>query len=93
MLPVKGRLVLTSFAMARAAALAGLGIAIFPEFACVDDILRKRLVALLDEWVVDVGAVWLVHGARRLPSARVRAFTLLAREHFGPEPPWVVRRG
>src|SRR5262249_3409161 len=34
MVPVAGRLTLTSFAMAREAALAGLGIALFPEFAC-----------------------------------------------------------
>jgi DNA-binding transcriptional LysR family regulator len=90
LVPVSGRLVLSSFAMARAAALAGLGIAIFPEFACAEDIRRKRLVPILDGCVAEVGAVWLVHAARRFLPARVRAFADLARERFAREPPWLV---
>ncbi len=92
MMPVSGRLILTSFAMAREAAVAGLGIALFPEFACVEEIRRKRLVPVLEDWTVDVGSVWLLHASRRLPAARVRAFVDLAREHFGSAPPWVARR-
>ena len=86
MVPVSGRLTFTSFAMARAATLAGLGIAIFPEFACAEDVRHGRLVPVLEDWVVEVGAVWLVHAARRLVTARVRAFADLARERFGPPP-------
>ncbi len=90
--PVTGRMTLTSFAMAQVAAIEGLGIAIFPEFACAEDLRRKRLVTVLDDWVVDVGSVWLVHAARRFISARVRAFADLARERFSREPPWVLQR-
>ncbi len=91
LVPVVGKHVLSSFALARSAALAGLGIAIFPEFACVDDVRRGRLVPVLGPDPVDVGAVCLVHaGGRRVP-ARVRAFTELARERFARQPPWVVR--
>jgi DNA-binding transcriptional LysR family regulator len=79
LVPVSGALVSTSFAIAHAAALAGLGIAIFPEFACDEDIRRGRLVPVLDEWVVDVGSLWLLHAAGRPPPARVRAFAELAR--------------
>src|SRR5262245_36686415 len=43
MVPVSGRLTLSSFAMARVAALGGLGIALFPEFACADDLRGGRL--------------------------------------------------
>jgi DNA-binding transcriptional LysR family regulator len=82
LVPVSGRLTFTSFPMARAAALAGLGIAIFPEFACAEDLRRRKLVTVLDGWVVDVGAVWLVHVARRFLAARVRAFADLARARF-----------
>jgi DNA-binding transcriptional LysR family regulator len=57
LVPVAGRLRFNSFAMAHAAALAGLGIAIFPEFACADDLRHRRLSAVLDDHVVDVGAV------------------------------------
>jgi DNA-binding transcriptional LysR family regulator len=92
MVPVSGRLRMTSFTMARAAALAGVGIAIFPEFACAEDISEKRLVPVLEEWVVDVGAVWVVHAARRFLSTRVRAFADLARERFAREPPWLAAR-
>jgi DNA-binding transcriptional LysR family regulator len=84
LVPVTGRLTLTSFATARAAALAGLGIAIFPEFACADDIRRKRLVPVLE--TVEVGWVWMLHVARRPPAARVRAFLDLARAFFRDAP-------
>ena len=91
MVPISGRLTLTSFAMARAAALEGLGIGLFPEFACADDIRRKKLVPVLDRWVVEVGAVWLVHVARRFLPARVRAFVDLSRQRFATEKPWLKR--
>lgn len=80
LVPITGRLTVTSFAVARAAALAGLGIAIFPEFACVDDIRRRRLVPVLE--TVEVGSVWMLRVARHLPAARVRAFLELARSFF-----------
>lgn len=88
LLPVSGRLVVSSLALAKNAALAGLGVALFPEFACEGDLRRKRLVGVLGRDAVDVGAVWLVHAGRRFLPARVRAFVDLARERFGGEPPW-----
>lgn len=78
LVPVAARLRFSSFAMAHAAALAGLGIAIFPEFACAEDLRRKRLAAVLDDHVVEVGAVWLVHPTHRYLTARVRSFLALA---------------
>lgn len=88
MIAISGRLTLTSFSMARAAALAGLGIAIFPEFACAADVREKRLVPLLDAHCAEVGGVWLLHAARRFLPARGRAFVELARERFG-RAPWL----
>lgn len=90
LVPVSGRLVLSSLSMARAAALAGLGIALFPEFACTSEVREKRLVPVLDAHCGGVGAVWLVHAARRFLSARARAFVDLTRERFGREPPWLA---
>ena len=75
---VSGRLRTTSFEMARDAALAGLGIGIFPEFACIDDLRRGRLVGVLDEWTVDVGSVWIVHPTGRYLTARVRELIRMA---------------
>ena len=80
MVPVAGRLSFSSFNLARHAALSGLGIAIFPEFACADELRRGRLVSVLDAWTVEVGSIWLLHAARRFLPARVRTFTALARE-------------
>jgi DNA-binding transcriptional LysR family regulator len=91
LLPVSGRLTLSSFAMAHALTLAGLGIALFPEFACADDLGQNRLVPVLGSGAVEVGDVWLLHPARRFVPARVRAFIDLAREHFERDPPWLPK--
>jgi DNA-binding transcriptional LysR family regulator len=90
LVPVTGRLRFNSFAMAHAAALNGLGIAIFPEFACAEDIQRGRLVPVLEDSGVEVGAVWLVHPTHRYLTARVRTFIELALQRLAHEPPWVV---
>jgi DNA-binding transcriptional LysR family regulator len=88
LVPISGRLRFSSFSMARDAALAGLGIAIFPEFACAADLRRKRLRALLDDFIVDAGSVWLVHPARPTQPARVSAFVdlVLRRLRYAAEP-------
>lgn len=83
LVPVHGRLKLTSFELAHQAALAGLGVAIFPEFACAADVKAGRLVPVLEDWLVEAGSVWLVHPTRRFLTARVRAFIALARERLG----------
>jgi DNA-binding transcriptional LysR family regulator len=85
LVPVSARLLFTSFAMAHAAALAGLGIALFPEFACADDLRSKRLVPVLGARPIDVGSVWLLYPAHKFLPARVRAFVDLARERFSLE--------
>ncbi len=71
------------------AALAGLGIVLFPEFAFVDGLRRKRLVPVLGACVVDVGAGWLLYPARRFIPPCLRAFVDLARERFTRPPPWL----
>lgn len=84
---VAPRLALTSFEMARAAVLAGLGVGLFPEFACADDLRRKRLVPVLGGRTIDVGSIWLLHPLQRFLPPRVRAFIDLARSRFAA-PPW-----
>jgi DNA-binding transcriptional LysR family regulator len=90
LVPVQGRIRVSSFAMAHAAVLGGLGIGIFPEYACAKDVREGRLVPMLDDLVVDVGGVWLVYPAQRLAPARVRAFVELAIARLRDAPPWVV---
>lgn len=89
MVTISGRLTLTSFEIARTAAIAGLGVAIFPEFACARDVREKRLVPLLEDHCAEVGGVWLVHAARRFLPARARAFVDLTRERFAGDKPWL----
>jgi DNA-binding transcriptional LysR family regulator len=87
--PIIGKHVFSSFSLCRDAALAGLGIALFPEFACAADLKRKRLVPVLDGAIVEVGSVWLVYPARRFLPARARAFVDMARERFERTAPWL----
>lgn len=90
LVPVTGRLRFNSFAMAHAAAREGLGIAIFPEFTCAEDLRRKRLVTVLDEWTAQVGAVWLAYPTQRYLAARVRKFVDLARMRLARARPWMA---
>lgn len=83
---VDGRYRCNSHTLAYEAALAGLGIAVFPEFACASDIRRKRLAPVLDDWRVDVGQVWLVHPAQRFANITVQRFVELATEQLGSAP-------
>lgn len=87
---VDARLRFDSFILARRAVLAGLGIAVFPEFACIQELRTGKLVSVLDDWVGDVGGVWLAHPTARFLSSRITTFADLAVERLGRSPPWVV---
>ena len=58
----------------RAAALAGLGVALLPEDSCVDDVRRGALVHLLPQWSTPEGIVHLVFTTTRGMLPAVRAF-------------------
>jgi DNA-binding transcriptional LysR family regulator len=88
LVPVNGRLRFSTLTLTHAAALAGLGIGLFPDFVCRDDLRRKRLVSVLEPNGIDVGGVWLVHPAQRHPAARIAAFVDLAVERLAADPPW-----
>jgi DNA-binding transcriptional LysR family regulator len=86
LVPIRSRLRCNSFSMAHAAALAGLGIAVFPELMCAADLDEHRLVSVLDDWTARDGSVWVVHPRSRYLTASVRALVELARERFGERP-------
>jgi DNA-binding transcriptional LysR family regulator len=66
--------------------LGGLGIGVFPEFACDSDIRRRRLSSVLDDWRVEVGHVWIVYPAQRFANVTVQRFIELAIEMLGSAP-------
>jgi len=83
---IEGRYRCNSHTLAYEAALAGLGIGVFPDFACASDIRRRRLAPVLDDWRVDVGQVWLVHPAQRFANVTVQRFVELATQQLASAP-------
>lgn len=79
---VGGRLRFTSFKMVHEAVRDGMGIAIFPAFACANDLAEGRLVAVLADHAPEVGGIQLLTPTRRFLSARVRRFIDLATAAF-----------
>ena len=76
--PIAPRIRVNHLGLAREAALAGLGIANVPYFACGSDLARGALRLVLEDLVAPFGAIWVVHASRRLVTPRVRAFRDLA---------------
>lgn len=71
--PVSGRIEANSPFAVRAAAVAGLGFAIIPDFIAEPDTRAGRLVTLLDDYLADGAGVYAVYPHRRHLPARVRA--------------------
>jgi DNA-binding transcriptional LysR family regulator len=57
----------------RAAAVAGLGVALIPDHFCVEELHDGRLVRLLPDWSKQPGLVHLVFTGRRGLTPAVRA--------------------
>jgi DNA-binding transcriptional LysR family regulator len=72
------RLCCEDLGMLRAAALAGLGVALLPEDCCVEDVRRGALVHILPQWSTPEGIVHLVFTTTRGMLPAVRAFV----DHF-----------
>ena len=77
---VPGRLTLDEGSVARAAALAGAGIAYLHEFDVRADVAQRRLIPLLTEWTPVIPGLCLYYPGRRHLSAGMSAFIALARE-------------
>ncbi len=88
--PVSGRLMSNSFALARQAALDHMGVAALPSFICADDIRAGRLTPVLQPWAINGGGVYAIYPSNRHLSAKVRAFLDALIESYSPNPPWVV---
>ncbi|ALN72529.1 MULTISPECIES: LysR family transcriptional regulator [unclassified Aureimonas] len=71
---VSGRFSANSPYTVRAATLAGLGVALIPEFVVRQDIADGRLVSILDEFVPHDAGIYAVFPHRRHLPARTRVF-------------------
>jgi DNA-binding transcriptional LysR family regulator len=87
--PIKPRQTATVLALAREAAVAGLGIAFLPSFLCAAEIRRKRLVPILEKFLPAGREIHVVYPARRHLAAKTRAFLDYLRDKMTP-PPWEV---
>jgi DNA-binding transcriptional LysR family regulator len=86
--PVTSRYTVSSLALIRRAALAGLGLANLPDFFIEEELVAGRLVHLLPEWRAERGALQLLYPSRRNLSVTVRALADVLAEafarHFAP---------
>lgn len=71
--PVSGPIEVNSPAAVRCAAVAGLGVAIAPDFVITEDLETKRLIPIFDGQAVSGGGIYVVYPHRRYQPARVRA--------------------
>lgn len=85
---VTGRLRLGNFSMLYAATLAGLGIAVLPEFSCSEDLRNGNLVSVLDAWVTDEKVdISMTYRTRQYLVPRVRVFVDMVQKRL-EHAPW-----
>lgn len=80
---VDGSLTLDEASLARAAAVAGAGLALAMESDVLDDIEAGRLVRVLEDWTPRQSPLSLYYPSRRNPTAAFKAFVDLARREGG----------
>ena len=71
----------------KAAAMAGAGMVMMPDFAVADDVAAGRLIRLLPTWRLPGGGIHAVFPASRFMPQRARAFIDLLREHLATTRP------
>lgn len=80
---VEGSLTLDEASLARAAAVAGLGLTLAMESDVLEDIEAGRLVRVLEDWTPRLSPLSLYYPSRRNPTAAFKAFVDFARQHAG----------
>lgn len=89
---VSGRVVVNDLEMLRAAALAGLGVAMLPDTLCGPLLAGGQLERLLPQWALAPIPIHAVYaGTRHLPS-RTRAFIELMQQRMGGAGPTQAKR-
>ncbi len=71
---VTGPIEVNSPLATRAAAIAGLGVAVIPDFIAEPELQSGRLVAILDQWAPRGSGIYAVYPHRRYLPAKIRVF-------------------
>jgi DNA-binding transcriptional LysR family regulator len=71
---VPARLEVNSPLTTRAAAIAGLGFAMLPDFVALPELESGRLVSVLDDWTRSSAGIYAVYPHRRYLPAKIRVF-------------------
>ena len=82
---VRGPLRANNGEVIRDAAIAGLGIALLPDFIVGDALAAGQLVEVLARWRAPPGAVYAVYPQHREGSVTIRAFTQFLRTRLAPK--------
>ncbi|HQT64013.1 MAG: LysR family transcriptional regulator [Acidocella sp. 20-57-95] len=77
---VHARIIADKTATARALAVAGAGVSVFPDFLVAADIAAGRLIRLFENWTLPAGGIHVVYPAARFRSAKVRLFVDILKE-------------
>ena len=85
---VEGAITLDEASLARAAALASVGLTLAMESDVRDDIEAGRLVRVLEDWTPTLSPLSLYYPNRRNPTAAFKAFIDFARRHSGASDAW-----
>jgi DNA-binding transcriptional LysR family regulator len=83
------RLMVNDFDLVRAAALAGLGLALLPAYLCLDDLGGKRLERVLRDWEAPSVPIHIVYPSARYISPKVKTFVDHLQQRTTPSP-WEV---
>jgi len=73
-IPVRGNIEVNSPEVTRRAALAGLGMALIPEFSVEEELKQGTLVSLLEDRIPSGGGIYAVYPHRRHVPGKVRVF-------------------
>ncbi|BCR04351.1 transcriptional regulator [Desulfuromonas versatilis] len=84
---IRGSLQVNSLAMARDAAVAGLGLVALPEMICWEDLRSGRLSVALEGWKLPGTGIYAVYPSPRHLSIKVKTFIDFLQQSLTP-PPW-----
>jgi DNA-binding transcriptional LysR family regulator len=93
--PVAGRVTISNAAALRQCAVAGMGLALLPQWNIGADLLSGKLVTLFANYDVTAtdfkSAAWLLYPSRSYMPLKVRAFGDYLKREFRARPPWLRR--